>query len=262
VDKAGIGSKTWVNLHRKRHYEQSVKIIGTVKEFINDKFIREFPNTVTTAFKNKSAGGAATGTFLEVDGGRMNYTAGDSGECATTKIAGGTGAEDYVTFEFEWTNTTGVSKTITSIDLGYDLEGGGEVIYFQQTGLSVVVASSEKIKYQWTVTIAYSSGGVTDEYRYLLAEMIYTGTFDLPDTINFFDTGTQSHPETATLEAGGTGGEAYHQWHATYTATGAKTIDIIYLLHSGGENYTEDDITNVAMVLNDTLEAHVRITHS
>lgn len=262
MDKSGIGAKTWVTCHRRRRYEGEVKISGAVKEFIDGKFTREFPNTVTTAFKNKSAQGAATGTFLAVDGGRMNYSGGDSGECATTKIAGGTGAEDYVTFEFEWTNSTGLTKTITSIDLGYDLEGGGEVIYFQQTGLSVAVTSLEKIKYQWTITIAYSSGGVTDYYRYYLARMIYTGLFDVPELIVFFDTGEQSHPETASLEEGGTGAEAYHQWNADYTAPDSRTIDIIYMLHTSDENLTEDDIADVAMVLNDTLEAHVRITHS
>lgn len=261
-EKTGCGCETWVDLHRNRHYDMAVKILGAVKEIREDGSVREFPNTVLTAYKNKSAQGAATGSFNAIDTGRVNWSGGDSGGKSTSLVAGGAGATDYATFEFEWTNTTGASKTITSIDLGYDLGGGSEAIYFQQTGLSVVVANNEKIKYQWTITISYSSGGVTYLYRYYLAQMTATGSFNICDKIDFIDSGAGSNKENCSLEDGGAGTENYHQWNATYTASGSITIDKIALRYDAVGKYTDDDIANVAMVATDTLEAHVKITHN
>ena len=93
-----------------------------------------------------------------------------------------------------------------------------------------------------------------------------SGLFEIPAKINFEDSGAGNHNETASLEDGGTGAEAYHQWTATYTATGSIVIDIIELWTApgaeGGKVYTQDDITDKSLENTETLQAHVKITHA
>jgi hypothetical protein len=258
-----MGVKTWCDWGMAPRHS-IIKITGVLREvYKNGELGPPIKNSVTTVFKNKSAQGAATGTFLAVNKAEITLTDVSTHVVNTSKVAGGSGAEDYVTFQFDWTNTLGSTKTIDDIDMGYDMGGGSEAIYFQVTGLSKDVADNETIRYQWTITFAYSAGGVLAAYRYSLAKMIDSGSFIAPNQMLFINTGAGTNTETATLEDGGTGAEAYHQWTATYTATGAETIDIIRLQESGAATvYTEDDITDKALVLNDTLQAHVKISHS
>ena len=242
--------------------EGVVALKGILKETRDGEVVNLYHNTATANFKKKTAQGAATGSFNAINKARLNWSGG-SATVTPTKIAGGDGAHDYVTYSFEWKNETGASKTLTSLDIGYDLGGGGEVIYCQKTGLSKEVADDETVKYTWTITCAYSSGGVTQAYRQQLAYMIYGGSFSTPNKIDFYST-VGSNYETATLEDGGDGVETYHQWIATYIApAGGQTIDIIYFgYYSGGmTTYSEHDITNKALDENDELEAHVKITH-
>lgn len=262
---AGCGSKVWCDVGL-RPLVGEVKLMGLLKIFKNGK-LEQVKNTWLTAGKNKTAQGAAVGTFLAFN--KMEFF--EAGPISLhvaniTKIAGGTGAEDYVTFQANYPNSSGGTKTITQINFGYDLGGGGEAIYCQVTGLSVPVLDGETIRYQWVLTMAYSSGGVTSTYRNLLARMLYIGTMPVPLMIDFQDTGAGSNGESASLEEGGTGAEAYHQWVATYTAPGGgKIIDIIILNKTSctpGNEYVEEDITDKTLSEGDTLTAHIKITHS
>ena len=239
-----MGVKTWCDWGMAPRHS-IIKITGVLREvYENGELGPPIKNSVTTVFKNKSAQGAAVGTFLAVNKAEFTFSDVSTALVNTTKVAGGSGIEDYVTFQFDWPNLTGGTKTINSIDMGYDLTGGGEAIYFQVTGLTKDVVDQETIRYQWTITFAYSAGGVTALYRYGLAEMIAAGTFIAPTHITFIDTGAAEHAEVASLEDGGTGAEAYHQWTATYTAVGAITIDIIDLGHTpvSWAAYTSDDM--------------------
>jgi hypothetical protein len=264
-DKMSMGVKTWCSVGLAPQVSV-IKILGALREVSkNGILLPPVKNSVTTVFKNKSAQGAAVGTFLAINKAEITCSDASSYVVNTTKVAGGSGAEDHVTFEFEWENTTGGAKTINDIDMGYDMGGGGEAIYFQVTGLTKVVADNETIRYQWTITFAHSSGGVKALYRNRLAQMINSGTFTVGNKICFLDTGASPYTEVAVLEDGGTGAEAYHQWTATYTAAGAIIIDIITYNDtdcSPSQRYTEDDITNKSLVLNDTLQAHIKIEHA
>lgn len=264
MDKQGIGVKVWCDIGLAR--ECVIKIIGEVKAFDkNGKLLWVKPNTATTTFKNKTAQGCATGTFLAVDTARLNFSDASDAVVTPTKTAGGDGSVDYVTYEVSWTNP-GASKTVNSLDIGYDLNGGGEAIYCQQTGLTDVIAGGATRKYSWTITFTYTSGGVAESYRQAAAKMVDTGAFDIPDTIHFVkDPGPTYYDETATLEDGGTGSENYHQWTATYVHSGASVvIDIIKLLYDvpGGLLHTLDDITNKTLADTETITCHIKITHN
>lgn len=261
-DNAGCGSRAWASVRLLRKGE--VKLIGHLKLFIDGKKILDEFNDVTTAFKNKSAQGAAGGTFSPFTGGKVKLTCSDVStyDCPVTKLAGGTGAEDYVKYRFTWQNTSGNPKTINTAEF-YDVT---EVtIYCQKTGLSVVVPDQNTVAGEWTITVTYSSGGVKDLYRNRLAGMLHSGSFLVPNKINFIDTIPANHFVTASLEEGGTGAENYHQWTATYVATGAITIDILalgYLTEAPMDDYTQDDIVDKSLDTSEELIGRVRITHN
>lgn len=265
--KAGLGAKVWCDVGLAP--KEGIIILQGILERLDEKgnVLDRHINTATTVYKQKTAQGAAVGSFNAVDKIRF-YEAGPTSldvEVAT-KVAGGDGTVDYVTYEAEWINDTGSTKTITQMEIGYDLGGGSEAIYAQVTGLSQAVPDTEKVRYRWTLTMAYVSGGVNASYRKALAKMVYDGTFPIPATINFVDTLAATHCENASLEAGGDGVETYHQWTATYTGpVGGKTIDQLILNKIAcavGNEYVEEDITDKALAEGDTLTAHIKITHS
>ncbi|MCK4828201.1 hypothetical protein KA005_71385, partial [bacterium] len=251
-DRMGLKAKTWCKVIVPRQREGKFKGELSIFRLSDGKLLKKFElNTIQTALLNASAKGAATGTFVEVCNKMEFWESGPTTLAIedTTKIAGGTGAEDYVTFEAEYTNGSGSAKTVDALDLGYDLGGGGDTVHASKASVNEVVEDTDGLKVQWKITFSYDSGDLLDHYRYELIEMLNTGAMGQPKDIIFVNGGIES----ASLEAGGTGAEAYHQWTATYTAVGAITIDIIELVTApgipGGDIYTEDDITDKALVL-------------
>lgn len=265
-DRMGLKAKTWCKIIIPRQGKGKFKGELSIFRLSDGKLLKKFEcNTIQTALLNKSAKGAATGNFLEVLN-KMEFWDGIPASLAiedTVKIAGGTGAEDYVTFEAEYTNSSGGSKTVDALDIGYDLGGAGDTIQASKAAVNEEVKDGDGLKVQWKITFAYDSGDLTDTYRYELIAMLDSGGFDKPTWVDFIDTGAGPHRVSAVLEAGGTGAEAYHQWTATYTATGSITIDIIKLEKAGTfVAFTESDITDKALSNGEGIEGHVRIDHS
>jgi len=260
--KQRMGCSSWGKANVRLLRRGEVKIVGHLKLFVNGKKVLDELNDVTTDFKNKSAYGAAVGTFSPFTGGMVNLICSDVSEyeCAVTLAAGGTGAEDYVKYTFSWQNTSGGTKTINTAQFYDDAEA---LIYCQKTGLTQVVPDQQTVAGEWTITATFDSGGVTDLYRWLLAKMFNTGSFIVPGYINFQDDEENDNPEAAALEAGGTGAENYHQFVATFVASAPVTIDILQERHGGeGSEYTEDDIVDKALDTSEELIGRVRITHN
>jgi hypothetical protein len=261
-DRMGLSAKTTCKVIIPRQGKGKFKGELSLFRLSDGKLLKRFEeNTIQTALLNKSAKGAATGSFLEVLN-KMEFW--ESGPVTlaienTTKIAGGTGAEDYITFEATYSNSSGSSKTVDALDLGYDLGGAGDTVHASKASVNEVVADGDGLKVQWKITFAYDSGDLTSEYRYLLIEMLNSSTFLKPLNMNFIG----GDSAVASLEAGGTGAEAYHQWTAIYTATGNVTITSIELRTTPtGEKYTDSDITDKTLSNGESLEGHVKITHS
>lgn len=233
----------------------------------DDKLLKRVRNTIQTKWLQETCKGAATGSFNAID--KMEFF--ESGPASlgvesTSKIAGGTGAEDYTTWEATWTNMSGVEKTVTQLELGYDLGGGSEMLYSQITGLSEVVPNTDGLKVQWKIVFAAhptTPGDITDKYRYEIMKMANAGTFSIPAKFIFDSTEPASYPVTASLEAGGDGTEVYHQWTGTHTATSAHTVDIIKLSETTMTDiYTTSDIVNKPLDPSESYEFHLKITHS
>jgi len=261
-DRMGLRAKTWCKIIIPRQGKGKFKGELSLFRLSDGKLLKKFEcNTIQTALLNASAKGAATGTFLEVLN-KMEFW--ESGPVSlaienTTKIAGGTGAEDYITFEATYTNSSGSAKTVDALDIGYDLDGAGDTVQASKASVNEVVEHLDGLKVQWKITFSYDSGDLTDIYRYLLIQMLNSGTFNVPGYMNFIG----GAPVVASLESGGTGAEAYHQWTATYTATGNVTITSIELRDSpAGDKYTDSDITDKTLSNGESLEGHVKITHS
>lgn len=234
----------------------------------DDKLLKRVRNTIQTKWLQETCKGAATGSFNAID--KMEFF--ESGPASlgvesTSKIAGGTGAEDYTTWEATWTNMSGVEKTVTQLELGHDLTGAGTTyLYSQITGLSEVVPNTDGLKVQWKLTFSAhptTPGDITDKYRYDIVQMLDTGTFAVPAKMNFRDTLLASHIETASLEDGGDGTEVYHQWQALHTAASAYTINIVELGETTmADIYTSSDITDKPLDPSESYEFHMKITHS
>jgi hypothetical protein len=260
-DRMGLSAKTTCKVIIPRQGKGKFKGELSIFRLSDNKLLKRFEeNTIQTALLNKSAKGAATGTFLEVLNKMEFWEAGPVTLAIenTTKIAGGTGAEDYITFEATYTNSTGVSKTVDALDIGYDLGGAGDTVHASKAAVNEVVADGDGLKVQWKITFAYDSGDLVDHYRYELIEMLNSGAIAIPTHIIFTGGGI----ENAVLEAGGTGAEAYHKWTATRTATGSETITQIDMDDASSTNITESDITDKALSNGEGLEAHIEITHS
>jgi hypothetical protein len=260
-DRMGLRAKTTCKVIIPRQGKGKFKGELSIFRLSDGKLLKRFEeNTIQTALLNKTAKGAATGTFLEVLN-KMEFW--ESGPVSlaienTTKIAGGTGAEDYITFEATYSNSSGVSKTVDALDIGYDLGGGGDTVHASKASVNQVVADGDGLKVQWKITFSYDSGDLVNHYRYKLIEMLNSASMGIPTHIIFTGGGI----ENAVLEAGGTGAEAYHQWTATYTSTGSNTVTQIDMDDPGSANYTESDITDKALSNGEGLEGHVKITHS
>lgn len=261
--KLGAKTRIGIGIHR----EAVMKIIGefslfSIGKYGNEKLISKNRNDVGTLLLNESAKGCATGTFLAID--KMNFidtTPADHVE-VTSKVAGGTGAEDYVTFEATYTNSSGVTKTIKEMELGDDLGGGGEKIYCTKDITDQEVLDGNSLKCQWKITMALDSGDLASAYRYRFAQMLNSGTFVVGDKMNFIDTVPADHKEVASLNDGGTGAEAYHEWVATYSATGSVTIDKVYYIKDGDADYVTSNITNKALSNGESITAYTKIQHS
>jgi|GEM_PF-6766447 len=261
--KLGAKTRICIGIHR----QAVMKIIGelslfSIDKYGNERLIGKYRNDVETLLLNESAKGCATGTFLAID--KMNFidTTPADHVVVTTKVAGGTGAEDYVTFEATYTNSSGVTKTIGSMELGDDLGGGGEKIYCTKDITDQEVLDTNSLKCQWKITLSLDSGDLASVYRYRYAQMLNSGTFVVGDKINFIDTVPADHKEVASLNAGGTGAEAYHEWTATYSATGSVTIDKVYYIKDGDADYTTANITNKALSNGESISAFCKIIHT
>lgn len=260
-DKMGLRAKTWCKTIVPRQGKGKFKGELSLFRLSDGKLLKKFEcNTIQAALLNASAKGAATGTFTEVCN-KMEFWEGGPSTLAiedTTKIAGGTGAEDYVTFEAEYTNSSGSAKTVDALDLGYDLGGGGDTVHASKASVNEVVEHLDGLKVQWKITFSYDSGDLVDHYRYQLIKMLDTGSMNQPKDMIFVNGGIES----ASLEDGGTGAEAYHQWTATYTSTGSNTVTEIHMDDQSSTNITESDITDKALSNGESLEGHIKITHS
>jgi len=260
--KEKVGCSSWAKASVRLLRKGEVKLTGHLKLFLNGRVVFDGENTILDALKFQSAKGAATGTFVAFTGGKVKLI--DSGtaeyDCDTTLIAGGTGAEDYVKYRFTWQNTEGEEKTINTAEFR---SLAGTHLYCNKTGLTQVVPNQYTVAGEWTITATFGSGGVADLYRCSLALMFHNGQFWAPEKINFIDTVPADHIVTASLEDGGTGAENYHQWTATYVATGAITIDILELRCSEPINiYTRDDIVDKSLDTDEELIGRVRIIHN
>jgi hypothetical protein len=262
LDKCGISSVS--HLKVKTHRLAVGAFSGVIKNMNTGRVI---PNSATNALKAASAKGAATGTMNAFNKARVKCTDVTEYEVNITLIAGGDASCDYATFEFEWENDKGISKTIDQLEMGYDLGGGGELIYVQSgTGLAEVVANTLTIKYTWTVQFNYSSGCMTELYRKSVAQMIATGAFQIMNKCDFRTTLSASNCETISLLDGGDGVEIYHKWGGTHVAGGEETIDVLYWGYGTAcpptTIYGEDNIANKVMSESEELEADITITHN
>lgn len=252
-----MGAKTSVRCYLTKTYKQHLvgKITGKIE--VNGK---TYENAVKVLFINESVKGCATGTFPKIEKMKLTDTIAGTYIVNAVVISGGAGATDWVKFQSKWTNGEGSSKTIEKIELG-DVSMN---VYCDKIGLADVVPGGEGIKYDWTITFGYSSGPLADAYRYAWAEMVGSGSFLVGNKIDFEESGPVSHLETASLDAGGTGAEDYHEWKAQHTAAGSITIDKIQYLYDSGTaetDYVDDDIVDKGMVVTDKLDAFVKIQH-
>ena len=111
IMKLSAKTRIGIGIHR----QAVMKIVGELSLFSidkhgNEKLIGIYKNDVETLLLNESAKGCATGTFLAID--KMNFidtTPADHVENAA-KVAGGTGAEEYVDLNATWSKSTGVGK--------------------------------------------------------------------------------------------------------------------------------------------------------
>lgn len=262
IDKMELRARTVCKVISRRQGKGRFHAVVSLFRLSDGKLLKRFENECTTNLLNKSAKGAATGSFDAIN--KMQFYELGPTLLATetaTKIAGGTGSEDYVIFEATYTNGSGVTKTVDSLKLGYDLGGGGEEIYNTKAAVGEEVLNDDGLNVQWKIVFSYSSGDLTDSYRYKLIAMLASGAFDLPTLMTFW---VDSVPltETATLEAGGTGAEAYHKWTATYNAFSSVTISRVALVPSMPTLYVDSDIVDKNLVNGESLEIHTEITHS
>lgn len=261
-DRSGMRSKIKLTVGIRR----KVKIVftGKLEKFINGKLVETRENTIATVCKVQTAFGAATGVMNAINKARFTWAGPTTEVVNVTKDSGGTGAEDYVVFKLELTPVGTI--TISGLELGYDLGGGGEKVFASVTGLSETVPAGDTIRYLWTITVGYDEGGVTDLYRYRIAKLLADGTFVIPGSINFIDTTPANNCEAASLVDGGDGIETYHTWGATYTAPpGGNTIDVLVispLAVCTATGYSEDDIVDKALAESETLTAQITFEHN
>ncbi len=264
MDKIGMKSriKLGVGIRRK----VNVVFSGKLERYRDGKLIETIVNTISAECKKQTALGAATGTMNAINKGRFTWAGPTTAVVNATKDSGGSGAEDYVVFKIEYKNETAAPITISALELGYDLGGGGEKVFASVTGLAVVVPVDETIRYLWTINVGYDEGGVTALYRYRVAKLLADGTMVTPGNVNFVDTTPANNCEIASLVDGGDGIETYHTWEATYTApVGGKTIDILIMTPLAVctvTGYTEDDIVDKALAEAETLTADITIEHN
>ena len=260
-DGYGMSSKIKLTVGIRR----KVKIVftGKLEKFVNGRLVETKINTISTDCKKQTAWGAAIGTMNAINKARVTWAGPTTAVVNVTKDSGGSGIEDYVVFKLEYTPVGTI--TISGLELGYDLGGGGEKVFASVTGLADPVPAGETIRYLWTIHVGYDAGGVTDIYRYRIAQLLASGTFVIPGSINFIDTEAGNNCLAASLIAGGDGVETFHTWGATYTAPGGgKTIDILVTSPLGictASGYSEDDIVDKVLAVDEMLTAQITFEH-
>jgi len=257
--KSGMGGGAFTRCDIDIVRETVCQFAGEVEILLNGKVIKKH-NTILTALLNASAQGAAVGTFDAINS--MQFMAAGPtilDTVAATKVAGGTGAEDYITFQGVYTNGSGVSKTVTDLRLGHSILVG--TIYATSDITDTIVPNGDTLTINWKITFSLVPGDMQPQYRYNVVKMLDSGLFDVPDKMDFVEAAV-SNTEVATLEGGGTGAEAYHQWVSEFTASSAVTIIQVELYHTAVDDYTVSDLTDKSLSIGEKLTVHTKLTHS
>lgn len=228
-----------------------------------EELISVSKNTIQAALLNAAAKAVGDGalTFYAIN--HMQFMASGPTSLAieiVSKVAGGTGAENYITLQATYTNSSGSSKTVTDLKLGYDIGGGGERIDALQDITDHVVPDTHGLKVDWQITFT-NAGELFGYYAYKLIQMLGTGTFAEPDEMAFVDSIAVPHSVSIAKSAGGTGAEAYVEFLGTYVATGVITIDYVEL--RSGSAFTSNDFDpDKALSNGESIAAYIEITHT
>ena len=219
-------------------------------------------NTIQNAFLYAVAKGVKDGAFTPPN--HLQFRASGPVSLAIetiSKEAGGTGAENYVTYSATYTNSSGSEKTVTDLRFGYDISGGSERIDATKDIVDHAVPNGDGLKVTWQISLSVS-GELLNDYSYRVMRMVAVGSFDEPDDMYFQYLGGGGASGTCNYLAGGTGAEAYVSWRGVFTAVSGVTIDIVEM-KGGAYTYVEHDYDpDHVLAIGEGIQQDIEITHT